>query len=655
MSLRDKMMANHSDNNDQQGSQSTNSNPTGQDQADNQLKANQDAHNQQNQAAEDHNEKVRSQGNSDGNSNGRSLKDRLVDAGKNVAKQGKDMAKSTAKSTAKKAESETLGQMDTYQDTKKVINKAKKAKKSVKKFKNGFNNTISWTARLVKFFLASGPLGWIALGVIVLTIFTLFSSSGKDGGWYDQNAYIAEQENPREDMQEDEKYVVLLEDCPPDQEFDYSAGDIQEGSGFGSWKQKGTTNYYRAKFTFEALVGMGFSNYGAAAAVGNAAIESGGQFHPAIVETAYADMYSRKVKDPDGGFWLSPSPMDYTGSHTNIHHGIAGRGLFQTSPGVLLAKADGINGFKWVDVFSGSDWKKNLFDAKKIGAGIVNEFEYYMLAYTGAGLSGTGQPGAKDAILAGSVVGSMSITKDFWEVKDVRKATEGFYFFFENGKLSTFYQPAGGEERVASAQFAYDEFKINGADKPNNNKLKEIGSGDYSIEATPRGANCKPASDNVDLSDVLEIAKALVGHIPYSQPERHSVIKYLKESDPVKAIQRANDAKTDCSGFVWLVYSIAGYDMPEWMDYTGSIWEDATGPQKYWKQIPASQAKAGDTIVHHGSALAHAAILLEDWSGYYTTPIVQEGGGITPNVSDTGMAGPTICEPYIFARPIRKK
>lgn len=79
-----------------------------------------------------------------------------------------------------------------------------------------------------------------------------------------------------------------------------------------------------------------------------------------------------------------------------------------------------------------------------------------------------------------------------------------------------------------------------------------------------------------------------------------------------------------------MVCYLAGYKVPADGWYTGSMYQDATGPHHYLKQVSESSAKAGDIVVCGGPGSSgqggHTAILAEDWHRM-STKVINEGGG----------------------------
>ena len=124
-----------------------------------------------------------------------------------------------------------------------------------------------------------------------------------------------------------------------------------------------------------------------------------------------------------------------------------------------------------------------------------------------------------------------------------------------------------------------------------------------------------------DGGSILSTAKSLLGYFHYSMPLR---TQFGSVENPDR------NGYADCSSFVWLVLTKAGYRTPPGVGwYTGSMTSDARGARNWLTEIPQSQGKAGDVlIVNQGGGAGsngHTAILAEDWHGY-TTSIIEMGG-----------------------------
>ncbi|MDT2531910.1 phage tail tip lysozyme [Enterococcus raffinosus] len=122
--------------------------------------------------------------------------------------------------------------------------------------------------------------------------------------------------------------------------------------------------------------------------------------------------------------------------------------------------------------------------------------------------------------------------------------------------------------------------------------------------------------------NILSTAKSLIDYFHYSQPMRWN---FGSVENPDR------NGYADCSSFVWLVLTKAGYRTAPrgtlW--YTGSMRDDARGTRQYLTEVSPNEAKAGDIIIVNLGAGAgndgHTAVLAEDWHGY-TTAIVEMGG-----------------------------
>ena len=120
------------------------------------------------------------------------------------------------------------------------------------------------------------------------------------------------------------------------------------------------------------------------------------------------------------------------------------------------------------------------------------------------------------------------------------------------------------------------------------------------------------------------------------------------------------NGQADCSSFVWLVLTKAGYKTPAAAWVTPTMASDAKGSKQFLQQIPDAEAKAGDVIiVNMGSGFGndgHTAILIEDYHGT-STKIIEMGGYGADSVHegqiDTSF-GYLLSGDICFARPIKK-
>ncbi len=173
--------------------------------------------------------------------------------------------------------------------------------------------------------------------------------------------------------------------------------------------------------------------------------------------------------------------------------------------------------------------------------------------------------------------------QQFLKMTDIAIATTAFEKNFERPLNSH-------PERIDFAKYWYNKFK------------------DLKIPSTSGG-------------DILDTAKSLLGYFHYSMPLR---TQFGSVANPDR------NGYADCSSFVWLVLTKAGYRTPAGVGwYTGSMTADARGARTWLTEISANEAKAGDVlIVNQGGgagANGHTAVLAEAWHGY-TTAIIEMGG-----------------------------
>ncbi|MGM0282946.1 hypothetical protein IGK61_002559 [Enterococcus sp. AZ063] len=231
------------------------------------------------------------------------------------------------------------------------------------------------------------------------------------------------------------------------------------------------------------------------------------------------------------------------------------------------------------------------------------------------------------------------------QAKSVEEATELWQVKFERAGI-----PMMGN-RINFANQWYAKLGKNDSD-PVASVTLENGANAGSKDLTDYCLETTGTSSSSD-SNVLNVAKSLIGYFHYSQPQR---AQFGSVENPDK------NGYADCSSFVWLVLTKAGYKTPAnvgW--FTGSMTSDARGSKQYLQEIPESEAKAGDIIiVNLGSGVGndgHTAVLAEDWHGLSTKVIEQ--GGMNNNGVGEGQVnlsfgyllnGGDIC----FARPIKK-
>lgn len=197
------------------------------------------------------------------------------------------------------------------------------------------------------------------------------------------------------------------------------------------------------------------------------------------------------------------------------------------------------------------------------------------------------------------------------QLNDVHEAQHEWLLWFEG--LSQDSSQWHSEERNARADKWYAKF---GSSNPISSVAME-NAAKGQLESL--AAECASV-DIGDGGDILEVAKSLLGYFSYSQENRTSF------GDPMNP---KKSGQADCSSFVWLVLTKAGYKTPQVAWATPSMTSDARGAKQYLQEIPESEAKAGDIIVVNlGGGFGndgHTAILAENWHGK-TTKIIEMGG-----------------------------
>lgn len=219
--------------------------------------------------------------------------------------------------------------------------------------------------------------------------------------------------------------------------------------------------------------------------------------------------------------------------------------------------------------------------------------------------------------------------KSYLKIESVDEAVEKWFSYYERGASLD-------SSKITSGKKAYQVF--GGADIKGDSELANVNedaenNSDSSLDDEKTstldcGSSKKNSSQGSSDGEIEKIAKSLVGYFIYSQVHGE---KYIGSVDSPK-----KSGLTDCSGFVWLVLTKAGYKTPDNMQwYTQSMEDDAKGENKYLEEISAEEAKAGDiVIVNTGNGTGsngHTAILLEDWKtgesdDKNTTKIIQMGG-----------------------------
>lgn len=263
-----------------------------------------------------------------------------------------------------------------------------------------------------------------------------------------------------------------------------------------------------------------------------------------------------------------------------------------------------------------------------------------------------------------SEVKNASWLKTYIYLDSVNEAVEKWFSLYERGAS---LDPA----KITSGKKAYQVF--GGAGIDGDSELANVdddAEGDKETEDKDKStfSVCDTGSKNSsgDSSDgeIEKLAKKLIGYFTYLQVHGE---KYIGSVESPK-----KDGVTDCSGFVWLVLTQAGYNTPKDMQwFTQSMEDDAKGKGEYLKEIKASEAKAGDVVIvntgNGSGSNGHTAILLEDWKEkesdpQNTTKIIQMGGISTAtgvNESEFGMSflslvnGNNGKHTLTFARPVK--
>ena len=481
-------------------------------------------------------------------------------------------------------------------------------------------------------------------------------------------------------------FPVVMVDTPCYDPEEPKARDLKEGDPDGDWTEEGSAAYYRAEWLFNWFIDRGFSGWGAAGAVGNVAIESDGSFHPAIAESKTKQMEGLGV---DAVF---PGAREVGGRmyHLNAREikGVndvgGGWGPYQWTPAQVMTDDahDGVNGYEYIGAWDdlGESWKSMaqdqfeevLYDVSRVEDMLTVHQAYLWLAHDGASM---GTNGLQKVLLE----------SDEWFSKiagasNAEDATFNFYHKVEHGGIdrASFLSPGSevhGSGRVEAAEKAYDLFEGDKYPNADRSRIEE----EWSADVTPRSPTnpaleklppCKPEKPQQSGS-ILDIARALIGHWHYRQGVDKKVLGvgpdlpflsdgrnspyYMSPGDKNSSDREhfSTDDGTDCSGFVSMVLYWAGteeikdrmgdqntpgkgtannlHTVDTFAGEVGGLKADKSKFDKHdeYEVIPASEAKAGDTI-HNPSwiagGFAHSAILSEDWHGP-STLIIQMGGG----------------------------
>ncbi|MGG5370956.1 phage tail tip lysozyme [Enterococcus sp. AZ196] len=232
--------------------------------------------------------------------------------------------------------------------------------------------------------------------------------------------------------------------------------------------------------------------------------------------------------------------------------------------------------------------------------------------------------------LKGSEKGSVSVLKE----TDVHQATLDWQTKFERAGVPAI------QNRLKYADQWYARFGSH--DPGSSSAIGNASDGDSEV------LEC----DSGESGDIVKTAKSLMGYFHYSQPKR---TQFGTVEKPDK------EGFTDCSSFVWLVLTKAGYKTPSnvgW--FTGSMTLDARDTKQWLKAVPEGEARAGDIVIVNQGAGAgdngHTGILAEKWHGK-ETEIIQEGGnGDRVNIDAFGTSFMSLIEggDICLARPIKK-
>lgn len=225
-----------------------------------------------------------------------------------------------------------------------------------------------------------------------------------------------------------------------------------------------------------------------------------------------------------------------------------------------------------------------------------------------------------------SEVGHASWLHDYIELSSVEQAVEDWFYKYERGMS---LNPA----KIDSGREAYQVFggsnvspdsslvdAVDTAKDGEENEKKKKGIKDGCGKIKDNSSDPDRRSDD----ELVEIAESLLGYFTYALIHGEKFIGSVENPK--------RNGVTDCSGFVWLVLAIAGYEVPDNMGwFTGSMEDDARGKGQWLEEISAEEATAGDiVIVTSAGKIGHTAMLLEDWQDAppkdNQTNIIQMGG-----------------------------
>lgn len=131
--------------------------------------------------------------------------------------------------------------------------------------------------------------------------------------------------------------------------------------------------------------------------------------------------------------------------------------------------------------------------------------------------------------------------------------------------------------------------------------------------------SCATQTPSENDGDVEKIAGQMVGYFVghYQQMHKASLVSDKDESAEWSVSDIKKNGYTDCSGFVWTVLKVGGYNVPANMGWnTATMAADAKGAHKYLKKIDSNGAKKGTVVTAGGTGdSGHTVILAEDWHG----------------------------------------
>lgn len=348
-----------------------------------------------------------------------------------------------------------------------------------------------------------------------------------------------------------------------------------------------------------------------------------------------------------GGDWTQKGSQGYknaqgifdTTTKTDGFSGAGGAGAVGNAIGESGLRTDVINAYGYGGLFQ---WSASRFSGSGGGHVKVGDKSTYTLEN-------------ELATMQSELNGAYKKVKNsVGRATDVHTATYNWFIDFEGmaGNENQY-----GTQRDPGAQWAYKEF--GGANIKANDSLLGAAANGAAIGGAGSATeqDCDSSSTDAGSADgnIVDVAKSLLGYFHYGLVHGESNIGSVDHPN--------KSGVTDCSGFVWLALTKAGYKTPANMGwFTGSMAADAKGSHQWLQQIDPKDAKAGDIIICNigngaGSA-GHTAILEEAWHGA-DTKIIQEGGTGGSGGVNESTVGPSFS--YLFtngetvlARPIKK-